>query len=75
MAKGMFSFESIFIESPFIVVNHVHGMEGAIYEGIVGLSPNSNHSFVEWPISFYYNFPNSHTMSSITFGGIDETKF
>ncbi|CAK57151.1 unnamed protein product (macronuclear) [Paramecium tetraurelia] len=72
---GMFSINEHFDESQFILVDEVTGMEGAIYDGVVGLQQSSNHSFIEWPISFYYNFENSNRQSSITFGGYDESLF
>ncbi|CAD8206214.1 unnamed protein product [Paramecium pentaurelia] len=72
---GMFSINEHFDESQFILVDEVTGMEGAIYDGVVGLQQQSNHSFIEWPISFYYNFENSNRQSSITFGGYDENVF
>lgn len=49
-------------------------MEGAQFDGIVGLSPGSNHSLAQMsPISFYYNSLTSSRNSQITFGGIDES--
>ncbi|CAD8124317.1 unnamed protein product [Paramecium sonneborni] len=72
---GMFSINEHFDESQFILVDEVTGMEGAIYDGVVGLQQQSNHSFIEWPISLYYNFENSNRQSSITFGGYDESLF
>ncbi|CAD8119679.1 unnamed protein product [Paramecium sonneborni] len=72
---GMFSINEYFDESQFILVDEVIGMEGAIYDGVVGLQQQSNHSFIEWPISFYYNFENSNRQSSITFGGYDDSLF
>lgn len=45
-----------FYKAPFLLVNEVNGMDGAVYEGIVGLPSNKEDDLLKWPISFYLNF-------------------
>ena len=71
LAEGNFSLdEQNFSLMPFILVDQLEGMEGAMYEGIFGLG---NHSLIQWPVSFYLSFGDEQ--SRITFGGYERNLF
>jgi hypothetical protein len=54
-------------KSRFLLVNSAWGMDGALYQGIIGLELENENPLITWPVGFYL----SSGSSQINLGGVN----
>ena len=60
IASGYFAFNKNiddFKQVKFLLVENAWGMEGALYQGIIGLElDNKEDNLINWPVGFYLSY-------------------